>query len=812
VEDEISAIDLLVDQLGEATLPDDVSELVLAAAIGDEALSAGLGGRAVVRPTRTPTASLEVPSLFLESITVEGFRGIADRARLGLRPGPGLTLVVGRNGSGKSSFAEAAELALTGLSSRWERRSKVWEEGWACLHHDGPRAIELRILTDGQAGSTVILRRWAAADGLADGTTTVQRPGGPEQPVATLGLANALATWRPFLSYNELGGLLDEGPARLHDAVSAVLGLEEWVEVEERLTAARRDLETSVKTANSEADRLRSLVVALDDDRAASARDALPKRGVWDLEIIEALATGSAPPPEGLAALEVIATLPLVDLDLVGSRAETLRTANAAAKELQGSDASRALNLADLLERALGAHREGPPEDCPVCGTAAVLDAEWHERSAAEVERLRREASDASAAQKALARALSEARALLTSPPTALSDSSSGIDTTLTAETWQAWVSGPDDPDDLAHHLETFGPELAAAVAATRQAAVDELRRRQDVWQPVAAQLAAWLPGARLAQSSKGRIDDLKAAASWVAAEATAVRNERFAPIAERVQEIWATLRHTSNVALEAVTLEGTKTRRRVELTVTVDEVAGAALSVMSQGELHSLALSLFLPRATLPASPFRFLVIDDPVQAMDTARVDGLARTFAAVAVTHQVIVFTHDERLPDACRRLDLPATVLEVTRAEHSQVMVRARHHPVDNYCDDARAILATEDYPMEARRRVIPGLCRNALEAGCVDATRRRLLTAGVPFAQIDEVMDRAGKLLPRLALALFGDAGRAGDVMSEINRRWGREAGDCVQALRRGAHELVEDNPVSLIAGTDKLAHAVAALP
>jgi hypothetical protein len=123
-------------------------------------------------PVRTPAISVEVPSLFLEAVTVEGFRGIPDRARLGLWPGPGLTLVVGRNGSGKSSFAAAAELALTGASSRWQRRSKVWEEGWACLHHDGSRSVEVRILTDGLAGLTMIRRRWAAADGLADSTAS----------------------------------------------------------------------------------------------------------------------------------------------------------------------------------------------------------------------------------------------------------------------------------------------------------------------------------------------------------------------------------------------------------------------------------------------------------------------------------------------------------------------------------------------------------------------------------------------------------------------------------------------------------------
>jgi predicted ATPase len=61
--------------------------------------------------------------------------------------------------------------------------------------------------------------------------------------------------------------------------------------------------------------------------------------------------------------------------------------------------------------------------------------------------------------------------------------------------------------------------------------------------------------------------------------------------------------------------------------------------------------LSLFIPRATLPESPFRFIVIDDPVQSMDPARVDGLARVLEAAARDRQVIVFTHDDRLPRRC-----------------------------------------------------------------------------------------------------------------------------------------------------------------
>jgi hypothetical protein len=63
-------------------------------------------------------------------------------------------------------------------------------------------------------------------------------------------------------------------------------------------------------------------------------------------------------------------------------------------------------------------------------------------------------------------------------------------------------------------------------------------------------------------------------------------------------------------------------------------------------------ALALLLPpRARLPASPFRFLVIDDPVQAMDPAKVDGLLsrRKFLdAVQVAYDVFCTIRAWRFP--------------------------------------------------------------------------------------------------------------------------------------------------------------------
>ena len=334
--------------------------------------------------------------------------------------------------------------------------------------------------------------------------------------------------------------------------------------------------------------------------------------------------------------------------------------------------------------------------------------------------------------------------------------------------------------------LESWGV-LREAASGVRERAGAEIERREDAWRPVAQRLRTWLPVAREAQRGSEQIGELRAAEEWLQGAMDALRAERFAPLAEQSSAIWAQLRQGSSVDITRFDLAGSGNRRRLAVDVTVDGTEGAALGVMSQGELHALALSLFLPRATLAASPFRFVVIDDPVQAMDPSKVDGLARVLDEVARERQVIVLTHDDRLPEAVRRLGISANQLQVTRRDRSLVEVRSASDPIGRYFDDARALVHTRSLSPEVASRVVPVFCRSALEAACMEVVRRRRIARGVPHMEVERSLEHAHLLTAKASLALFDEPGREGETSTEISARFGRRSREVFQECNRGSH-------------------------
>jgi len=237
-----------LDRLDVDESVDETTRTLVAAALDpDSGLTGVIDGSTVPpdRPVRAAGGDSDGhrTRVFVESIVVEGFRGIGPAVPLDLTPGPGLTVVVGRNGSGKSSFAEAAELALTGDSFRWKGKgTKVWREGWRNLHHDGDRSVSVQVVEEGQPGTTAVRRTWHGGDGLDDAVYDVREPDGTVVDPASLAWLGDIDTYRPFLSYSELGSLLEDGPSKLHDALSSILGLHELVDATAALAAERKSI------------------------------------------------------------------------------------------------------------------------------------------------------------------------------------------------------------------------------------------------------------------------------------------------------------------------------------------------------------------------------------------------------------------------------------------------------------------------------------------------------------------------------------------------------------------------------------------
>jgi len=307
------------------------------------------------------------------------------------------------------------------------------------------------------------------------------------------------------------------------------------------------------------------------------------------------------------------------------------------------------------------------------------------------------------------------------------------------------------------------------------------------VWQPFAVEVAQWVADAPAALQARDHERMLSEAKDWVSGAIETERQARFAPVKARAIAFWNLIAQQSNVTLQDIELTGQGPTTKVALKVTVDGKEAPALGVLSQGELNAMTLSLFLPRVLLPATPFGFVIVDDPVQAMDEVRVEGLAQVLADVGQTRQVIVFTHDARLPEAFERLALPHGKRRVNRAAESSVVVSSLVGPWEQRLKDASDVTQTPDLPEALAGRVVPAFCRMALEAACTEALRRQWLQRGEDHADVEKRLAKRG-LRELLALLFAGDARQHAGNEARLRRMKTKDAAAIVQDCQNGAHE------------------------
>ena len=249
---------LVLERLDAVPLAAGPTALLLAACDSEASLTARLDDAPppAAEPGQDEMVTVSEPAgAFLRQVTVTGFRGVGPPATLKVEPGPGLTVIVGRNGSGKSSFAEGLEVMLTGDLKRWEDLSAVWREGWRNLHAPDPAEITAEFLLE-DAGPAIVRRTWASRASFGDSMATVQVAGQKQTGVDRLGWRDDLLTYRPFLSHTELEAFLGK-PSHLYDLLSSVLGLEDLTLVEQRLTSARKERESGLTEVSKDLPRVR---------------------------------------------------------------------------------------------------------------------------------------------------------------------------------------------------------------------------------------------------------------------------------------------------------------------------------------------------------------------------------------------------------------------------------------------------------------------------------------------------------------------------------------------------------------------------
>lgn len=790
--DDVPLRQLLNDRLGTSDLAPGAADLLRG-----------------MLPEPPPEKTGRAGPVYLRSITAAGWRGVGPETTLDLPPGPGLTVVAGRNGTGKSSFAEAAEMALTGLNARWDgsngkARTVVWKEGWRNLHDSTVPAVSVRLTLDDTGDPVTVRRTWYGAK-VDEARTTVERADGTEQKLEESVDASMLSLYRPFLPYSELGSMVDGTLSALHNTLARFIGLGQLGDMDDLLAArikACKDIESrpgGLKSAAIE------VLAGLDDQRAVEAARALGGRTA-DVAAVRALLDQDAVTDAGMdVRLRALATLSGPDEQEVAGALARLREAAAAAEDVRHSNAEDARRLAGLLENALEHRHRSQSADCPVCGTAGRLDRTWAEGARAEIERLQSEAAEAEAARRTLGVAHRAVHDLVQPVPDLLRAEESEL-----ADLWREWAlcRSLTDPAELANRVERVAPTLGTACRQVSDEAARALTDRNTAWRPAAVRLAEWLDATQKAEEAKAQRGETEKARSWLRKLTDELRDERMAKFDKQSQDVWKKLCESSSVALGRITLKGTAARGSVQLGVSVDDQEAPAYSVMSQGELHSLALSLFIPRATHDDSPFGFLVIDDPVQSMDTQKVEGLATVLSECARRRQVVVFTHDTRLEQAITHLGIEATVLHISRESESVVTVEKRSEPVQQAFKDVRDLSYDQSLPQSVADRVIPAMCRIALEVACMETARRALRDDhGLGLAEIEERISPLVRTKEYVALALLGDSSGEPQTAVESLHAGGWTL---INELNAGSHPGLPtvDARKLLVKRTERLADAI----
>ena len=724
--------------------------------------------------------------LYISSVSAEGFRGVGPRTTIDLRAGKGLTLIVGGNGTGKSSMAEAAERVLTGTTIRWESSEADAKENWANVHHDGEISIGATLYQSDNPLPIELEHRWLDGDGFLQGTQSATFGGIEIQRRIVGDLRDDLRSYPPILPYAELEAVLSGKPAYLFDAFVRIVGLGEVDQIREKISTALYEGGNLLKTASSAQTKATSAIKSLEDNRTAGLTDLISE-GNTDLLGTMLDSLGSRPTDDKVAA---ILTLPALDLESLSRTANEL--GRLVTQLLNDHESGQQEAWAKLLEQAilLFDTSEHDQIQCPICDQAS-LGAEWRQNAAAQlaVRRL------ATTKRSELRNQITDLRQRLLSVLAPLQDLAApdqlpGVsDLTAIANTAVNEVRTSND----IHQLGQLLSATANTFEAIRSEAESIRESDQNRLKPAIEACREWIVAEQLCCDFRNSKRDLESARDWVAVEIDRQREYRMTALSTEASRIWQTLSPGDSLEIEPMQLLGSKSKRKLDLNCQTEGQSAKARSILSVGQMHALALSLFIPRATHADSPFGFLLIDDPIHALDGIRIDGLAQILHEIAKEKQVVVCTHDRRLEAALETLGLPADILRLERSTGSAVQVASEENEILQRLDDADSLSSDPNIARTTRLIAVAGCCRTAVEGAAARHFRRTAMASGRSVDDIEAELDQVGdKLWDKVELAVYGTATNRRDTASRIESDYSKGLRELLSVLNSSGHEAPSD--------------------
>lgn len=561
---------------------------------------------------------------FLADLTVRGHAGIGTvPIRLGLVPAPGITVITASNGAGKTSIAHAARQVLT------DRKTSGDEILPDNLTGAG-RQIDIGIVSGGR--TAVLARR--------DATTTWTERGRSE-PLPDW-WTTAFERHVPVLLYPEVAGAIAH-PKGLHDVLKSALDLDV-------LTRLQADVKVIRGEAN-EAERAVAAARALVPDlgRAAEIAEAIGGVRSPDADQRNRIYAALAADPLGQEQSPVLPAIEDAPADLVDAVAAA-RTA--AADVVEGTHAVRdaLLQLSADGNDALASARAS--DTCPAC-SASGRDWATFARSYADQLSAVLRASDS--AQTRVEGLLAVLREVVPRLPQEVGDPAE-----------QEWDQLREDWSDVRARCRAIrsgksGVEEIRALLADlkkligrRNTLADRLDRERRTTDGHRAQVVQrvsdWLLIVEKNEAAVAAKAPANSLDQWLDAQIKGTREALFAPIAAGAVTLWQQLNPDSDLDVRSFKIAGGAKFGQVRSDVRAGAIAvpdDDALSVLSTGQRNALSLAVYFPRAARDISPFRFLVLDDPIQAFDGSRVRLLAKHLSDLSDRYQIIVLTHDERL---------------------------------------------------------------------------------------------------------------------------------------------------------------------